>query len=71
MFLMLLELFGSPMFFAVILFSLNILCDYLFRALLCLAATSDYFRQFSLSYYGRNILSIDGRLSFDIYNLLK
>lgn len=64
-FLMLLQLFGS-MFLVVILFSLNMRWDYLLRALLCLAACSSYLWQFSLSYSCRNILSMEGLLSFDI-----
>lgn len=64
--LILFMLFCSPIFLAVILFSLNILWDYLFSALLCLVNCIISFWLFYLSYYKPNILSIEGLLCFDI-----
>lgn len=64
--LILFMLFCSPMFLAVILFSLNILWDYLLSALLCLVNCIISFWLFYLSYYKPNILSIEGLLCFDI-----
>lgn len=67
--LILFMLFCSPIFLAVILFSLNILWDYLLSALLCLVNVIISFWLFYLSYlsyYKPNILSIEGLRCFDI-----